>query len=85
MNAIFVSIDSLNRRYLPADGQPIEYPVQVPKLDRFAQWAATFERHYAGSLPCMPARREFFCGWQEFLPFPHGRPSVEATCRAPAC
>ena len=60
MNVIFISIDSLNRHYLPTYGQPIEYPVQVPNLDRFARRALTFERHYAGSLPCMPARREFF-------------------------
>lgn len=72
MNVIFLSIDSLNRHYLPAFGQTIEYAVQTPNLDRFARRAATFERHYTGSLPCMPARREFFAGVQEFLWRPWG-------------
>jgi arylsulfatase A-like enzyme len=72
MNVIFVSIDSLNRHYLPAYGQAIEYAVATPNLDRFAQRAAVFDTHYAGSLPCMPARREFFTGIQEFLWRPWG-------------
>ncbi len=72
MNVIFVSIDSLNRHFLKAYGQAIEYPVETPNLDRFARRAATFDNHYAGSLPCMPARREFFTGIQEFLWRPWG-------------
>jgi arylsulfatase A-like enzyme len=72
MNVVFISIDSLKRHYLPAYGQTIEYPVATPNLDRFARRAAVFEAHYAGSLPCMPARREFFAGVQEFLWRPWG-------------
>lgn len=72
MNAIFISIDSLNRHYLNAYGQTTEYPVATPNLDRFAKRAAVFESHFAGSLPCMPARREFFAGVQEFLWRPWG-------------
>jgi arylsulfatase A-like enzyme len=72
MNVIFLSIDSLNRHYLGTYGQPIEYPVETTNLDAFARRAAVFDRHYTGSLPCMPARREFFTGWQEFLWRPWG-------------
>lgn len=72
MNVLFISIDSLNRHFLEAYGQSVELAVAAPNLERFAAKAATFERHYAGSLPCMPARREFFCGVQEFLWRPWG-------------
>ena len=72
MNVLFISIDSLNRHFLKAYGQPIELAVQMPNLDRFAKRAATFDTHYAGSLPCMPARREYFAGIQEFLWRPWG-------------
>lgn len=72
MNVIFVSIDSLSRHFLKAYGQGIEFAVQTPNLDRFAEKATVFETHYAGSLPCMPARREYFAGVQEFLWRPWG-------------
>lgn len=72
MNVIFISIDSLSRDFLKVYGQPIEIEVQTPNLDRFAQKACVFDRHYAGSLPCMPARREFLAGVQEFLWRPWG-------------
>lgn len=72
MNVIFVSIDSLSRHFLKPYGQTVEIPVETPNLDRFARRAAVFDRHYAGSLPCMPARREFFAGLQEFLWRPWG-------------
>src|SRR5699024_7612288 len=67
MNVIFISIDSLSKHFLKAYGQPIELDVQTPNIDRFAEKALVFDNHYAGSLPCMPARREFFSGTQEFL------------------
>ncbi|MEJ7761615.1 MAG: sulfatase-like hydrolase/transferase [Thermomicrobiales bacterium] len=72
MNVIFISIDSLSRHFLKVYGQPIEIDVQTPNLDRFAERALVFDTHYAGSLPCMPARREFFAGIQEFLWRPWG-------------
>ncbi|MFB6129801.1 MAG: sulfatase-like hydrolase/transferase [Salinigranum sp.] len=72
MNVLFVSIDSLNRHFLGTYGQPIEMDVETDNLDRFAERAATFETHYAGSLPCMPTRREWFTGTQEFLWRPWG-------------
>jgi arylsulfatase A-like enzyme len=67
MNVLFISIDSLNRHFLKAYGQPIELDVQTPNIDAFSRRAAIFDRHYAGSLPCMPARREFLAGREEML------------------
>lgn len=72
MNVVFITIDSLNRHFLKTYGQITEFEVETPNLDRFAQKAAVFENHYAGSLPCMPARREYFAGIQEFLWRPWG-------------
>lgn len=67
MNVIMITIDSLNKHFLNAYGQPIELDVHTPNLDRFASRSAIFDRHYSGSLPCMPARRELYTGTQEFL------------------
>jgi len=72
VNVVFITIDSLSRDFLKTYGQPIELDVQTPSLDRFAERAVTFDRHYAGSLPCMPARRELLAGIQEFLWRPWG-------------
>jgi len=91
MNVLFVSIDSLRRDYLSAyrdRPRAVDYAVDTPNLDRFADRAATFETHYAGSLPCMPARREWLAGVQEFLWRPWGpmepfdRPVAELARRA---
>lgn len=72
MNVVFISIDSLSKHFLKAYGQPIELDGQTPNIDRLAERALVFDNHYAGSLPCMPARREFFSGIQEFLWRPWG-------------
>lgn len=75
MKLLFVSIDSLRWDMLSAfQERPtgFGYPVETKNLDRFADNAITFEKHYAGSLPCMPARREWFTGTQEFLWRPWG-------------
>jgi arylsulfatase A-like enzyme len=69
MNIILVLIDSLNRRALSAYG-PSE--VATPHLTAFAQRAWRFDRHFVGSLPCMPARREIFAGTAEVLWRPWG-------------
>jgi len=69
MNVLLVSIDSLRRDVL---GAYADYPrvldveVATPNLDRFAERATVFDTHYAGSLFCMPARREWLAGVQEF-------------------
>lgn len=66
MNVLFISIDSLRRDYLGAYGDE-HSGVDTRNLDRFAERATIFDSHYAGSLPCMPARREWLTGTQEFL------------------
>ena len=72
MNVLFVSVDSLNRHYLDCYSPTVDRDVSTPNFDAFAEKAATFETHYAGSLPCMPARREWLTGTQEFLWRPWG-------------
>jgi arylsulfatase A-like enzyme len=63
LSVIVIQIDSLNRHFLPTYGNDW---VQAPNLTAFADRAAVFERHYVGSLPCMPARREIWAGTEEF-------------------
>ena len=70
MNVLFVSVDSLRKDFLSTyEDSPhvVDYAVDTPNLDRFAERATVFDSHYAGSLPCMPARREWLAGVQEFL------------------
>ena len=64
MKTVFVLFDSLNRHLLgPYGGTRIP----TPNFDRLARRAVTFEGHYAGSLPCMPARRDMQSGRLSFL------------------
>lgn len=71
-NAVVVLLDSLNRHLLGAYGSE---EFDTPNLDRLASRSLRFERHYAGSLPCMPARHDLLCGAWDFLWRPWG--SVE--------
>ncbi len=64
MRALFVVLDTLRRDYLPCYGN--EW-VQAPACARLASEGVTFDNHWAGSLPCMPARREFLTGRHNFL------------------
>ncbi|TGD41446.1 sulfatase [Pseudotabrizicola sediminis] len=63
MRTIFVLFDSLNRSAMGVYGGT---SVKTPHFDRFAQLAMTFDRHYVGSLPCMPARRDMHTGRLNF-------------------
>jgi arylsulfatase A-like enzyme len=72
VNCLLITVDSLNRHFVEADEGLPPIAVRTPSLDAFRQRATTFARHYAGSLPCMPARREFLAGIQEFLWRPWG-------------
>jgi arylsulfatase A-like enzyme len=63
MRTIFVLFDSLNRSAMGVYGGT---SVKTPNFDRFAQRAMTFDRHYVGSLPCMPARRDMHTGRLNF-------------------
>ncbi|MGH6872806.1 MAG: sulfatase [Rhizomicrobium sp.] len=71
-NAILILLDSLNRHMLGAYGGG-EFP--TPNLDRMAARSVRFTRHYAASLPCIPARHDILCGAWDFLWRPWG--SVE--------
>ncbi len=64
MKAIMVMFDSLNRHFLPDYG--CDWTV-MPNFVRLGQKALTFERFYAASLPCMPARRDLHTGRYNFL------------------
>ncbi|MDH3582477.1 MAG: sulfatase-like hydrolase/transferase, partial [Hyphomicrobiales bacterium] len=63
MRCIYLLFDSLNLRALSCYGgiDP------TPNFDRLAARAATFERHFIGSMPCMPARRDMHTGRLNFL------------------
>ncbi len=64
MKAIFLLFDSLNRHFLPNYGCDW---TKMPNFQRLGRRTLTFDRFYAGSLPCMPARRELHTGRYNFL------------------
>lgn len=64
MRAIFVLFDTLNRRFLECYGGAL---METPSFRRLAARSTTFDRHYVGSLPCMPARRDLMTGRLNFL------------------
>jgi Arylsulfatase A and related enzymes len=64
MRAVMVMYDSLNKAFLEPYGNDW---VQTPNFTRLAAQAVTFDSFYAGSLPCMPARRELHTGRYNFL------------------
>ena len=64
MKVVFALFDSLNRHMLgPYGGTRIS----TPNFDRLAQHTITFDNHYVGSMPCMPARRDMLTGRLSFL------------------
>jgi arylsulfatase A-like enzyme len=64
MKAIFVLFDSLMRTALGCYGAK---HIATPNFDRFARQAVTFDTHFVGSLPCMPARRDIHSGRLNFM------------------
>src|SRR5438552_7892896 len=64
MRTIFVLFDSLMRTAVGCYGSTT---VQTPNFDRFARRAVTFDTHFVGSLPCMPARRDLHTGRLNFM------------------
>ncbi len=64
MKVIMVMYDSLNRHFLPPYGCDW---VHAPNFSRLAENSVVFDNCYAGSLPCMPARRELHTGRYSFL------------------
>ncbi|MCE2425274.1 MAG: sulfatase-like hydrolase/transferase, partial [Pseudomonadales bacterium] len=64
MKAVMVMYDSLNRHLLPNYG--CDWTL-APNFVRLGERAVTFDNHYVGSMPCMPARRELHTGRHNFL------------------
>ena len=64
MKAVMVMYDSLNRHMLPNYG--CDWTL-APNFVRLGERAVTFDNHYVGSMPCMPARRELHTGRHNFL------------------
>ena len=64
MKTVFVLLDSLNRNAMESYG---DTSVISPNFKRFAERAITFDNHYVGSLPCIPARRDLHTGRLNFL------------------
>lgn len=83
MRLVYVLFDSLNRHALgPYGGKAIT----TPAFNRLAARSVTFDNHYVGSLPCMPARRDLHTGrlnllhrpWGPLEPFDNAYPEVLA-------
>jgi arylsulfatase A-like enzyme len=64
MKVLFVVLDTLRRDYLEPYGTTW---VKTPQIRRLAERSIVCENHWVGSLPCMPARREFMTGRHNFL------------------
>lgn len=64
MKAIMLMFDSLNRNFLPSYGNNW---IKADNFTRLAKHAIQFQNCYAGSLPCMPTRRELHTGRYNFL------------------
>ncbi|MBQ4500841.1 MAG: sulfatase-like hydrolase/transferase, partial [Spirochaetales bacterium] len=64
MKAIMLLFDSLNRHLLEPYGCDW---TKTPNFQRLSRHTVTFDQFYAGSLPCMPARRELHTGRYNFL------------------
>ena len=64
MRAIMVLFDTLSRRFLSTYGS--DWTI-TPNFKRLEERCAVFDNFYAGSLPCMPARRELHTGRYNFM------------------
>ena len=63
MKTVLLLFDSLNRQALSCYGGN----AVTPNFQRLADRALTFDNHYVGSLPCMPARRDIQTGRLNFM------------------
>jgi arylsulfatase A-like enzyme len=64
LKALFVVLDTLRSDYLEPYGTDW---VRTPNIARLAERSVVCDNHWVGSLPCMPARREFMTGRHNFL------------------
>ena len=63
MRVVFVLFDSLNRHVL----SPYGGKLPTGNFQRLARRSVTFDNHFVGSLPCMPASRDLHTGRLNFL------------------
>ena len=63
-NILFIFADDLSYETIRAQGH---LDIDTPNLDRLAARSTVFDSHFAGSLPCMPARRDMQTGRLNFL------------------
>lgn len=66
MKVVFLLFDSLNRHALSCYAPPGTVR-PTPNFDRLGKRGVVFDRHFVGSLPCMPARRDIQTGRLNFL------------------
>ncbi len=64
MKTVFLLFDSVNRLMLEPYGGKL---LETPNFKRLAERCVTFDNHYIGSMPCMPARRDMQSGRHTFL------------------
>ncbi|WP_158735780.1 sulfatase [Alteribacillus sp. YIM 98480] len=64
MKAIVILTDTLRRDFLSTYSNT---DVKTPNLERLQKKSVVFDQHWAGSLPCMPARRDMMTGRLNFL------------------
>ncbi|WP_244478802.1 MULTISPECIES: sulfatase-like hydrolase/transferase [unclassified Mesorhizobium] len=64
LKVVFILFDSLNRLHISPYGGS---KVPTPNFARLQKRSATFDSHYVGSMPCMPARRDMHTGRLSFL------------------
>lgn len=64
MRTVFILFDSLNATALQPYGAT---GIETPNFSRLARRGVTFDNHYVGSLPCMPARRDMHTGRLNFM------------------
>ncbi|WP_042225404.1 sulfatase [Oceanobacillus manasiensis] len=65
MKTVVILLDTLNRHRLNVYNQNSQ--LHTPNISRLAEKSVIFDNHWAGSLPCMPARRDLMTGRLDFL------------------
>lgn len=65
MKSVFILFDTLMKDVLTSYNE--QSIVKTPNFDRLKDKTIQFNKFYAGSLPCMPARREIHTGRYNFL------------------
>jgi len=64
VKAIVIMFDTLRKKSLPCYGNK---EIIAPNFEKLAEKTVVFDNFYAGSLPCIPARRELHTGRYNFL------------------